>query len=246
VSHPPAVSAPPHSPPPQFEEPPRPPAPISAAPPTPVSAAPPTPVSAAPQSNGAAKTPSSPAPSREPLGARRAAGDDLIAELFERLHELVFANGVVAGAAFVLDVLLELIPSEYGIVQVFDLNSRKFVVVRARGPGLERALLEATPDTDPLLADLMRRPDAVQFDAAGDPRFAEGRWRKAASPPRRVLCGGVSQAGRYLGVIELGDPAGGQPFNDNERNALVYACEQFAEFVATHPVVIDRDVVLGG
>jgi hypothetical protein len=185
-------------------------------------------------------------PVAEPLGRRRAADDDLIGELFERLHELVFANGVVEGAAFVLDVLLELIPCDYALVQVFDMNTRKFVVVRARGPGLERALLEATPDSDQAIVEVMRRPDAQQFDAASDPRFQQGRWRHARSAPKRVLSGGVSQSGRYLGLIELGDPAGGHAFNDNEVNALTYACGQFAEFVVTHPVVIDRDVVLGG
>ena len=178
--------------------------------------------------------------------ARRAAGDDLIAELFERLHELVFADGIVAGAAYVLDVLLELVPCEYALVQVFDVNTRRFIVVRARGPGLDAALLEATPDTDALIVEVMRSPQAIRYDAGADPRFREGRWRRAASPPARVLCGGVSQDGRYLGLIELANPAGGQPFNDNEVNALTYVCEQFAEFVATHPVVIDRDVVLGG
>jgi hypothetical protein len=235
-------------------------APPVAAPPNPVprpfdssSVVPP----AAPRSNGAASSASSVMPPAPPLsspvepvpellGRRRAADDDLIGELFERLHELVYENGVVEGAGFVLDVLLELIPCDYALVQVFDMNTRKFVVVRARGPGLERALLEATPDSDPAIVEVMRRPDAQQFDAAADPRFQQGRWRHARSAPKRVLSGGVGQSGRYLGLIELGDPAGGQPFNDNEINALSYACGQFAEFVASHPVVIDRDAVLGG
>jgi GAF domain-containing protein len=176
---------------------------------------------------------------------RRGSGDDLIAELFERLHELVFAEGIVAGASYVLDVLLDVIPCELALVHVFDLNTRKFVVVRSHGPGLERALLEATADTDPLIAEVMHKAQAVQVDAAADPRLQNGRWRAAASPLRHVLCGAVRQGGRYLGLIELGNPAGGTPFAKNEINALDYACEQFAEFVATHPVVIDRDAVLG-
>lgn len=182
----------------------------------------------------------------KPDAVRRGADEDLVSELFERLHELVFASGVVAGAGYVLDVLMELIPSELALVQVFDLNARKFVVVQARGPGLEKALLEATPDTDELIAEVMHRPRALTFEAAGDARFQRGRWRAAASPLQHVLCGAVQQGGRYLGMIELANPVGGKPYGKNEINALDYACEQFAEYVATHPVVIDRDVVLGG
>ena len=149
---------------------------------------------------------------REPVRPRRGADDDLIGELFERLHELVFENGVVAGAGFLLDVLLDLVPCDYALVQVFDMNTRKFVVVRARGPGLERALLEATPDSEPAIAEIMRRSEARQLDAASDPRFRQGRWRHALTAPKRVLSGGVSQSGRYLGLIELAEPAGRATF----------------------------------
>jgi hypothetical protein len=181
-----------------------------------------------------------------PLAPRRAASDDLIGDLFERLADLMFANGVVAAASYLLDVLAEVIPTEFALAQVFDLNTRSFVVVRARGPGLERALLETTLDTEPLIAAVMHARGAQVFRAAGDERFQRGRWRLAGAPLDHVLCGAARQGGRYLGLVELANPAGGAPFGANEINALDYACEQFAEFVATHPVVIDREAVLGG
>lgn len=209
-------------------------------PPSEAAATPPSPDG---RSSPAAAPGSSPPP--RVAGVRRAAADDLIGELFERLGDLMFVDGIVSGAALVADALLEVVPSEYALIQVFDLNHRNFVVVRARGPGLERALLAATPDTDPLVAEVMRRPHALAFEAAGDPRFQQGRWRLAATPLKHVLAGGVSQSGRYLGMIELANPAGDAPYGQNEMNALVYACEQLAELVATHPVVIDPDVVLG-
>jgi hypothetical protein len=193
---------------------------------------------------------SNPAPSASaaaaPLAPRRAASDDLIADLFERLAELMFANGVVAAANYLLDALAEVIPTDFAVAQVFDLNTRSFVVVRTRGPGLERALLESTLDTDPLISAVMHGRGAQAFNAAADERFQRGRWKLAAAPLEHVLCGAARQGGRYLGLVELANPAGGTPFGANEINALDYACEQFAEFVATHPVVIDREVVLGG
>lgn len=183
-------------------------------------------------------------PRNEPPRARRRAREDLVSELFERLHELRFATDLVSGADFVLDVLAEVIPSELGMVQVFDINSRSFVVIRVRGGNLGQALLHRTPDTDPFVAEVMRRPAPIAFRAEEVPRAVSGRWEHAGTPLGWVLSGGVRQGGRYLGMIELANPAGGTPFEDTEINAFDYACAQFADLVATRPVVLDREIIL--
>lgn len=195
--------------------------------------------------------PASPASRIEPARApelqrpqRRRAREDLVSELFERLHELRFATDLVTGADFVLDVLAEVIPSELGMVQVFDINTRSFVVVRTRGGTLAEALLHRTPDTDPLVEAVMRRSAPVVFRAEDEPRLAGGRWAHAGTPLGWVLSGGVRQGGRYLGMIELANPEGGTPFEDTEINAFDYACAQFADLVATRPVVLDREIIL--
>jgi GAF domain-containing protein len=168
----------------------------------------------------------------------------LIGELFELMHELHFARDLVAGADFVMGVLAEVLPCEVAMIQVFNINTRQFVVIRAHGNGLESALLHATPDSDPMLADDMRRGRSRAFKTEGDSRFASGRFKSLKAPLRELLCGPVRQGGRYLGTVELGNPAGGTPFHESETNALDYICEQFAEFVASRPVVLDPDVIL--
>src|SRR5262249_34181324 len=76
----------------------------------------------------------SPVPSRRPgsippgTPRRRAPGEDLIGDLFERMHELAFMPDMVSGADFVLRVLSEIIPCEGILIHVFDLNKREFVV----------------------------------------------------------------------------------------------------------------------
>jgi hypothetical protein len=188
------------------------------------------------------------APSQEARPAvpgRRRSGEDLISELFELMHELHFARDIVTGAEFVLGVLAEVIPSEYTMVSVFNINTRKFVVVRAHGPGAQASVLHSTPDNDPLISELMHRAGARAFKAEGDSRFAVGRFASFKYPLEQVLCGPVRQGGRYLGIIELGNPLGGKPFRESEINALDYICEQFADFVASRPVVLDPDVILG-
>lgn len=62
---------------------------------------------------------------------------------------------------------------------------------------------------------------------------------------RHAHVGAVQLGGRYLGAVELLNPPGGEPFTENEANALDYICEQLAEFLASRPIVLDRDVVVG-
>jgi hypothetical protein len=191
-----------------------------------------------------------PKPSTQPppsSGPRRsAAGEDLIGELFERMHELAFAADLVSGAEYVLHVLGELIPCEGIIVHVFDLSKRSFVVVRAHGPNVRDALLHRTADDEPIVREVMSRRAALVLDGAPDAvPPASSSLSKLGVRPRALLCGAARLGGRYLGLIELANPAGGKPFHEGEANALDYVCEQFAEFVASRPIVLDADVVVG-
>jgi hypothetical protein len=194
-----------------------------------------------------------PAPSSQPrldgprLERRHRSDEDLIAELFETMHHLRFLPDLISGADFVLKVLADAVPCELAIVHIFDINTRQFVVVRAIGPDSEKLLLHRTPDQDVLLDSALRRRRALRVDdAATDPNYGSGRFHVTSVRAESALCGGVQQHGRYLGAIELINPPGGGPFYETELNALDYICEQFAEFVASRPIVIDADVVLGG
>jgi len=183
--------------------------------------------------------------SEPPVMRRRTSGEDLIGELFERMHELHFMADMVSGAEFVRGVVSHMLPSELLLVHVFDINNGEFVVVRAHGPNAEKLLLYRTPDSDPLMIAAIRRVRALRVEnAESDERYQGGRWEKTGSTPKSALCGGVKQGGRYLGAIELVNPMGGGPFHDSEINALDYICEQFAEFLANRPIVLDADVVL--
>ena len=176
---------------------------------------------------------------------RRRIGEDLIGELFETMHELHYVVDVVSGAEFVIEALEATLPCEAALVHVFDINTQTFVVLRAWGPKAKDVLLFRTPDSDALIDLAMHRSSALRVDdAAGDPRFASGRWQALGVEVKTAVCGAVRQGGRYLGAIELVNPLGGTPFHDTEVNALDYICEQFAEFVADRPIVVDAELVL--
>jgi hypothetical protein len=175
------------------------------------------------------------------LARRRAPGEDLIGDLFERMHDLNFMADIASGADYVLNVLYDVIPCEGMVVHVFDLGRREFVVVRAHGPSARDALLFRTPDSDPLVVAVMRQRSVV-FN--GSNPMHSGAFERLGIPVRQCLSAGARQGGRYLGFIELANPLGGTPFHEGEANALEYVCEQFAEFVAGRPVVLDEDMVL--
>jgi hypothetical protein len=177
---------------------------------------------------------------------RRAASEDLIGDLFERMHELAFMADLISGAEFIVQVLGELIPCEAVAVHVYDLGKREFVVVRAHGPKARDVLLHRTADAEPLIRDIMSRRSATILDGApANPPPASSSLSKLGIQPRAVLYGAARLGGRYLGLIELANPHGSEPFHANEANALDYVCEQFAEFVASRPIVLDADVVIG-
>jgi hypothetical protein len=172
-------------------------------------------------------------------GRRRRSDDELISDLFEAMHELRFMPDVASGAEFLLATLSRVIPAEAALIHVFDINTRHFVVVSARSPTSESVLSYRTPDQDPFFVDAMRREGAfVLPDTASDSRFAGGRWELAGAHPRSVLCGAVRQGGRYLGLVEIANPEGDAPFHQGEVYAVDYVCEQFADFLASRPIVL--------
>ncbi len=176
---------------------------------------------------------------------RRRAGEDLIGELFESMHDLHFIPDMVGGVEFVLGIVRSTLPSEAALVHVFDINARNFIVVRAEGGQVDKVLLHRTPDTHPLFAVSMRRTRATRIDdAEDDPRFTDGRWAALGVKPKVALFGSVQLGGRYLGAIELANPEGGTPYSEHEAHALDYICEQLAEFLVNRPIILDPDVVL--
>jgi hypothetical protein len=176
------------------------------------------------------------------VARRRAPTEDLIGDLFERMHELSYMIDLVSGADFVVHVLSELIPCEGIVVHAFDLAKQEFVVVRARGPKGRDALLFRTPDDDPIIHAIMKKRSVASNGSAS---VRSGAFALLGVEPRFALCGAARQGGRYLGLLELANPLGDTPFHEGEVNAFEYVCEQFAEFVAQRPVVLDPDVVLG-
>jgi hypothetical protein len=173
-----------------------------------------------------------------PSSERVLASEELIGALFERMHELLYLPSISAGADYILDTIFELIPCDAAVVHVFDLDARDFVVVRARGPRSDELVLRRTPSVGSRLEEALRRQATLRqgpIEVGQD----GGLWQALGASVERALCSPVHQSGRYLGAIELGLAAGKGTFSDAHVNAVEYICEQFADFVADRPIVLD-------
>jgi GAF domain-containing protein len=171
---------------------------------------------------------------------RRIRGEDLIAELFEAMHDLHFVRDSVEGGDFCLALAMEKLPSQAGMVHLYDINSREFLVSSVRGPSTSKLLMRRHAETDELLSAAMRKRGPVVFDQATAEAQTLERYA-ALGGVRSMMIAPVMQAGRFLGAIELVNPLDGQPFTEAEGNALAYIAGQFAEFVATRGIVIDAE-----
>jgi GAF domain-containing protein len=206
----------------------------AAAPVAPMLVVVPEPVTPMPVAAPRAAAPSSP--------AVRLSGVELIADLFECMHDLHFLPDALAGADFVLGLMLDKLPSAVALVQFYVFDAREFVVVRAVGAGAAKVMQLRTNEKEPLIAEAMLKARAVVLDdAATDPRVQNGRWALIGDPPRSIICAPVEEAGRFLGLLELSNPLDGQPFHEGDGHAITYIGEQFAEFLAAHGLVLDPE-----
>jgi hypothetical protein len=185
-------------------------------------------------------------PEAKPAAPARLGADDLISELFEACVDLHFLNDSIEGAEFILKLTLAKIPSAVGLVSLFDINRREFVLVRQTGGQI--ALLARLSERAPVAQAAMRsRAAVVVADVAADSRFAgDERWRQIGVEPRSLICAPAELGGRYLGLIEIADPLDGGRYTEAEGNALTYIGQQLAEFVSDRGVIVEPDLVLEG
>lgn len=206
--------------------------------------APPRPTPASARSG--APAPSSTKPARAAAAApttpqKRLSGEDLLTELFEAFSDLHFLRDAIEGAEFVLALTLEKLPSEVGLISLFDMNKREFVVVRQTG-GKQRVVGQRLPEKAPLATSAMRKRTAVVLSKADEVKgVADARFQAIGVELRSLVCAPVELGGRYLGLIELLNPLDGSLFNEGDGNALTYIGQQFAEFAAARGVMIDPE-----
>jgi GAF domain-containing protein len=163
--------------------------------------------------------------------SRPSQGEEIIADIFESMHDLYFLRDAYEGADFVIALALDKMHCKLGIAQLYDINRREFVVAHAIGPNAEGALGNRVSEHDPLIVEIMNRRLPFLIEGT-DARVSLGRWKNLGGEPRSILACAVAQGGRFLGILELAHMDGEGAFRKTDVDAMAYIAQSFAEFVA--------------
>jgi GAF domain-containing protein len=132
---------------------------------------------------------------------------------------------------------------EVGIVHLYDINARSFVVASAGGPKADALIELRSPETEPLLAEAMACDKPLLLaEAQGHPLTSSGRWA-LIDCARTILCAPAQHDGRFLGAIEVANPVDGSAFTSDDLNAMSYVAERFTRFLAARGIVLSTDDV---
>ena len=192
-----------------------------------------------------AKMPSQPPPDggmvRTPSGRfvrGRISGDELITSLFESMHDLHFLRDALDGGQFCLALATEVLPSRAAIIHFFDIEKREWVVACTRGKEMQKLLTMRAAETDEILREAARKRRALVIPNAST--AASERYRQL-NGARSLIAAPIMQAGRALGCLEIINPLDGMPFTEDEGNAMTYIAEQYAEYLGSRGIVLDRE-----
>lgn len=168
----------------------------------------------------------------------RTGGDELISSLFESMHDLHFLRDALDGGQFCLALATEVLPSRAAMVHFFDIDKREWVVACTRGKDTTRLLTLRSPEGDETLREAARRRRALVVPNAAN---ASAQRYQSLGGVKSLIVAPIMQAGRALGAFEIINPLDGQPFTDDEANAMTYIAEQYAEYLGSRGIVLDRD-----
>ena len=168
----------------------------------------------------------------------RVSGDELITSLFESMHDLHFLRDALDGGQFCLALATEVLPSRAALIHFFDIEKREWVVACTRGKDTHRLLTMRSVDTDEYLRECARKRRALVVPNAAN--AAADRYRQL-NGARSLIVAPIMQAGRALGALEIINPLDGMPFTEDEGNAMTYIAEQYAEYLGSRGIVLDRE-----
>ncbi len=176
---------------------------------------------------------------------KRVAGEELIAVLFESMHDMHFMSDAVEGAGFCLELAALHLPARVAIVYLYDINRREFVVASARGAEADALLLKRYSESETLLTKTMRKQRGLLL-SEGDVALIESPMFQAFGAAKSAILAPVKLSGRFLGIVLVADSTDGVAFTEMDASGVNYMAEQLAEFLGARGVVIDPDRIKPG
>jgi GAF domain len=170
-------------------------------------------------------TPATPAPA-EPT--------DLLSQAFERFQPLFYITDRNQAFAFAIDTALGLVPSQAGVLLLYDFGARDLysTVIRAPGgaqiTGYRTTVTEGVAGfcaTQGLPLALSQGDQDTRFSTVLGTQCGLGVYTLAGIP--------IQYEGRLYGVLELANRQAGGGYTTEELNALAYIGRQLAERLST-------------
>jgi len=153
------------------------------------------------------------------------------------MHDLHFLRDALDGGQFCLALATEVLPSRAAIIHFHDVERQEWVVACTRGKDVAR-LLNMRTSGDDMLRSAAKKRRAIVIPNAND---AQAERYRQLGGARSLIIAPIMQAGRALGCIEIINPLDGMPFTDDEGNAMTYIAEQYAEYLGSRGIVLDRE-----
>lgn len=178
-----------------------------------------------------------------PSRSERVNADALISSLFDVMHDLQFAKDALEGGSFCLEIAHEAIPHDVGFVHMYDVAKRNFVIACFRGSAPMEILASRVIESDSAIAGALRSKNPVLMVADRDPIPQLARHSRVTAP-KSLIVAPMHYGSRILGAIEIVAPSDGEAFTSDEALAIGYIARQYAEFIASHGIVLDRARIL--
>lgn len=172
---------------------------------------------------------------------KRVAGDELIAVLFESMHDMHFLRDAIEAGDFCLSLAADRLPSRVAFIHFYDIDRREYVLVCARGQGTDALLTGRNPESEPLLSAAMRKRRGMFLN--DNNKLLDSSVFTSVNGAKSAVIAPVMQSGRFLGAITLIDPLDGAPFTELDANAMSYMAEQLAEYLGARGIVVDPERV---
>ena len=153
------------------------------------------------------------------------------------MHDLHFLRDALDGGQFCLALATEVLPARAALIHFFDIEKREWVIACTRGKDTSKLLATRASETDELLREAARKRRAVVLP---DASMAAAARYSAIGGTKSLIVAPIMQAGRALGALEIINPLDGNPFDEGEGNAMTYIAEQFAEYLGSRSIVLDK------
>jgi hypothetical protein len=162
------------------------------------------------------------------------AGDELLAEVFERMMDIELrAPDVDRAAEMALQIAVKCVDADSGAVLLADLNTNDLRFAATHGPKAQEVKkLRLRMGQGIAGFSAMEGLTLSVADVARDPRWYKQIAQKVGYETRSILCAAMLHEGRSYGCIELINRRGRPSFGAADAAALSYIATHLAEYLA--------------